>query len=107
MIVGLGCTKSTWTPDLLKSLAASREVVIFDNRGSGRSSDKEGLDKLSIESMASSTLDLIDALDIKQPDVLGWSMVRAVTPGHSVSDLSCRITYLPIQRLLSTLKWRH
>lgn len=77
MIVGMGCTKSTWTPDLLKTLAATREVLIFDNRGSGRSTDADPLSQLTVESLAASTLELLDVLDIKQPDILGWSMVRS------------------------------
>ncbi len=76
MIVGLGCTKSTWTPDLLHTLAEKREVVIFDNRGSGHSKDPNWSDQASLEGYASSTADLIHALGIHQPDLLGWSMVR-------------------------------
>lgn len=75
MIVGLACTKSTWTPDLLKTLAATREVLIFDNKGSGRSVDPDWPDDLSIRSYAESTMELIETLGIQQPDVLGWSMV--------------------------------
>ena len=76
MVVGLGCTKSTWTPDLLQTLAENREVIIFDNRGSGHSTDPEWPDHGSLEGYANSTVDLVHALDLEQPDILGWSMVR-------------------------------
>lgn len=74
MIAGIHCTLSTWTPDLLSSLAATREVVIFDNKGVGLSPDADWPGDVSIGSYAESTLALISALDIHQPDVLGWSM---------------------------------
>ena len=77
MIVGLGCTKSSWTPDLLRTLAESREVLIFDNKGSGHSYFDDKQAEVSIEDFASSTLDLLEALEIQQPDILGWSMVRS------------------------------
>ncbi len=33
MVVGLRSTASNWNPDLLQTLAAERQVIIFDNRG--------------------------------------------------------------------------
>lgn len=80
LIVGVGCTKSTWTPDLLHTIAESREVVIFDNRGSGQSHDKDWPDSINIDSLATSTRDFWLALGIKQPDVLGWSLVGHYPP---------------------------
>lgn len=86
MVVGMGCTKSTWPPDLLRTLAETREVVIFDNRGSGRSTDPDWSEHGSMEGYANSTIDLVHALDLEQPDILGWSMV-------SVSDRSEKQVY--------------
>jgi len=82
MIAGVRCTLSTWTPDLLKSLAATREVVIFDNKGVGLSPDADWPGDVSIEGYAGSTLALISALDLHQPDVLGWSLVSPSLPPH-------------------------
>lgn len=33
MVAGRGATASNWDPDLLQTLAAERQVTIFDNRG--------------------------------------------------------------------------
>jgi len=74
MIAGVRCTLSTWTPDLLKNLAATREVVVFDNKGVGFSYDAEWPGDVSIQSYAESTVALISALELEEPDVLGWSM---------------------------------
>ena len=35
MVLGLRSTASNWNPDLLQTLAAKRQVIIFDNRGNG------------------------------------------------------------------------
>jgi len=87
MIAGVRCTLSTWTPDLLKNLAATREVVVFDNKGVGFSYDAEWPGDVSIQSYAESTVALISALELEEPDVLGWSMVHPPTPSGSPRPL--------------------
>ena len=87
MVVGLGCTKSTWSPDLLHTLAQTRQIVIFDNRGSGHSEDPEWPDHATLEGYANSTVDLVRALDLEQPDILGWSMVSQAIH-HKTASLS-------------------
>ncbi|KAK9814864.1 hypothetical protein WJX73_000694 [Symbiochloris irregularis] len=72
LIAGQGATSSIWTPALLRSLAQHREVIIFDNKGIGLST-YDG-DDYTIQSFAESTRDLVEALDLQQPDVLGWSL---------------------------------
>ena len=84
MVVGLGCTKSTWSPDLLHTLAENREVVVFDNRGSGHSKDPEWSEHASLEGYANSVVDLVHALELEQPDILGWSMVRFPCQQHQL-----------------------
>ena len=104
MVVGMGCTKSTWPPDLLHTLAETREIVIFDNRGSGRSKDSNWSDNGSLEGYANSTIDLVHALDLEQPDVLGWSMVRIsdrskqMRPSQQMSHLAkSAMLLLPVE----------
>ena len=64
-------TMDHWDPGLLDILAAKRRVIVFDNAGvgfsSGRSAD-------SISGMAASAVAVIEALDLQQIDLLGWSM---------------------------------
>ncbi|KAK9803318.1 hypothetical protein WJX73_001019 [Symbiochloris irregularis] len=76
MITGSGATYSDWTPDLLSGLAQNREVIIFDNRGIGRSTDSyippNGL--YTLGDYASSTVDFIAEIGLEQPDALGWSL---------------------------------
>lgn len=73
LIGGLGSTTSSWTLPLLHRLSRRHELIVFDNRGIGFSTDADRA-PLTIQSMASSTVGLLDALALERPDVLGWSM---------------------------------
>ena len=72
MIMGLGGTMDAWLPQLVDRIGRGRRIVVFDNRGTGRSS--AGSKPITVRTMAGDTHGLIRALRLKQPDVLGWSM---------------------------------
>ena len=57
----------------LQALAAGREVVVFDNARAGLSNDS-ATGPLSVEGMAASTMQLLRALQLGRPDVLGFSL---------------------------------
>jgi pimeloyl-ACP methyl ester carboxylesterase len=73
MINGLKSTLSTWDPALLALLEKKYQLILFDNRGIGFSTDTTE-DHTTIAQMADDTAGLIKALDLKQVSVLGWSM---------------------------------
>lgn len=73
MINGFISTMSLWDPLLLEELSKRHQLIIFDNRGVGLSTDTKE-NKTSIPQMADDTAGLIKALGLKQPDILGWSM---------------------------------
>ncbi len=60
-----------WDPALLDVLASERNVIVFDNRGTGRSS---GTAPTTIDGLAQGLLEFIDALGLTEVDLLGWSM---------------------------------
>src|SRR5260221_4114674 len=60
-----------WDPALLDVLASERDVIVFDNRGTGRSS---GTGPTTIDGLAQGLLEFIDPLGLTQVDLLGWSM---------------------------------
>lgn len=64
-------TLDHWDPALLEVLSSERDVIMFDNRGTGRSS---GTAPTTIEGLAQGLLDFVDALDLSQVDLIGWSM---------------------------------
>lgn len=73
MINGFISTMSYWDPLLIEELAKTRQLIIFDNRGVGYSTDTKE-NKTTIPQMADDAAGLIKALGLKQPDILGWSM---------------------------------
>jgi pimeloyl-ACP methyl ester carboxylesterase len=60
-----------WDPALLEVLSSERDVIVFDNAGTGRSS---GTAPTTIDSLAQGLLEFVDALGLTQVDLLGWSM---------------------------------
>jgi len=72
MIMGLGGHSLDWGPVLPGLLAEGYQVILFDNRGSGRSDQPPG--KLPISLMAKDAAGLMDALGIQSAHVLGGSM---------------------------------
>jgi pimeloyl-ACP methyl ester carboxylesterase len=72
LIMGLTATMDWWEPSFLDSLARNHTVLVFDNRGAGRSVCDEG--EFSIEQFAGDTAGLMDALAIDHASILGYSM---------------------------------
>lgn len=71
LIAGFTCDHSFWTT-LLPLLSRHFKVLIFDNPGTGHSTDFSN--HYSLEDLASLTIELCDALDLKNPHVFGHSM---------------------------------
>lgn len=67
-----------WDPKLLDALAAEREVIVFDNRGTAASS---GAAPTTIDGLADGGIAFIRALGMQQVDVLGWSLGGIVAQG--------------------------
>lgn len=72
LIMGFSGPMDMWQPYFLTALSSRYNVIIFDSRGIGASgvTDK----KFSIELFADDAAGLLDALEIKKADILGWSM---------------------------------
>ena len=60
-----------WDPALIDALASNRRVVTFDNRGVARSS---GTTPSTITEIAHDAIAFIDALELSEVDVLGFSI---------------------------------
>jgi pimeloyl-ACP methyl ester carboxylesterase len=71
LITGLGYGLWFWQK-LVAELSDHYQVITFDNRGAGKSSQPEGLYTVSM--MAADTAGLLDALELKQIPVLGHSL---------------------------------
>lgn len=73
MINGYLSTMSLWDPALLERLEKNRQLILFDNRGVGLSSDTE-MDNTTIPQMADDAAGLIRKLGYDKVDILAWSM---------------------------------
>jgi len=72
MIHGLGCSIADWSPELIRLLSTQHVVVIFDNRGVGRS-DKPNI-PFTMSDFASDARGVLDHLQIDRTHVFGCSM---------------------------------
>ncbi len=72
LIMGYSGTMDLWAPDILRELASQYKVIIFDNRGMGKTTASDT--NFTIELFADDTRGLLDALGIKRAHVLGWSL---------------------------------
>lgn len=71
LIRGLGSNADHWYPQV-PDFAAHYRVIVFDNRGIGRSGDPG--EDVTIQNMAADTIGLMDALHIERAHILGVSM---------------------------------
>src|ERR671928_1002580 len=72
LINGYTHSMDNWDPTLLERLASNHTVIIFNNRGIGNTTSGEN--RFSIAQFANDTAGLLDVLEIKQADILGYSM---------------------------------
>lgn len=73
MINGFSSTMSLWDPVMIERLAERNQLILFDNRGVGLSTDSEE-DRTTIPQMADDVAGLLKALGIPKANVLGYSM---------------------------------
>jgi pimeloyl-ACP methyl ester carboxylesterase len=85
LITGAGASIDNWPPNFVDALAAHHKVVVFDNAGVGRTSAVSVPASLSVPAMASQTSDLISALRLRRPAVLGWSMGSMIAQDLAVT----------------------
>jgi len=93
LVMGSSGTMDMWSPEFVSDLAQGREVVVFDNRGMGETSDPGGAYEFS--QLADDTAGLVTALGNDSMDVLGWSM-----GGDVAIDLTVRYPEL-VSKLVS------
>lgn len=72
MITGYSTTMDTWDPRFLQALASKLQVIVFDNRGMGKTT--AGTAGFTMDQFADDTAGLIHALGFGKAHVLGWSI---------------------------------
>jgi len=81
LVTGYSGTMEGWDRRFVDALARDHRVITFDNAGIGKT---DAVRPLTIDAMANQTSALIDALDLKRPDVLGWSMGSMIAQALAV-----------------------
>src|SRR6476620_12425566 len=72
LLPGFSATMDVWDPVMLGKLSSNHTIIVFDNRGIGKTT--VGNKTWSIEQFANDTAGLIDALGITKPiDIIGLS----------------------------------
>lgn len=71
LVAGLASDSQSWAP-VVPTLAAERQVLIFDNRGCGRSTPQDAPNSIGL--MADDCLALADHLGLERFDLVGHSM---------------------------------
>ncbi len=90
LIAGYGCDHTIWLP-LLEKLSKHFKVLIFDNRGSGQTTDDDR--NFTLFDLAEDCIKLMQSLNFNHSHVLGHSMggdiaqLIAIHQGHFINKL--------------------
>ncbi|HPX22479.1 MAG TPA: alpha/beta hydrolase [Mesotoga sp.] len=72
MIAGYGSPLESWDPYVVSALSKEFTVIVFDNRGIGRSTTSD--EAPSIELFAKDAADLVRTIGFEKVSLVGWSM---------------------------------
>lgn len=83
LINGFSESMDSWDPEMTDALAEKYRVLLFDNRGAGRTETPEEGD-FSCEMFADDTAALMESLGIKNANVFGFSMGGVIAQALSL-----------------------
>ncbi|MGF6721521.1 pimeloyl-ACP methyl ester carboxylesterase [Paraburkholderia sp. GAS41] len=84
LVTGYRAPLSEWDAAFLAELAKHHDVIVFDNRGIGRSMPDAS--SFTIGDMASDTAALIDTLKVQHATVVGWSMGGSIVQQLAIDE---------------------
>ncbi len=84
LTMGLGGSMHDWDPVFLAALSRSRQVIMYDNRGSGASLPGSG--EITIPAMATDLSCLIRSLGLTAVSLFGYSMGTAVSVEYAARE---------------------
>jgi pimeloyl-ACP methyl ester carboxylesterase len=77
MIMGLGGTMDNWPPKIIEALSKKYQLILLDNRGMGYTKTNETT--FTYKLFADDVIGLLNALQVKKTNILGYSMGSAIT----------------------------
>jgi pimeloyl-ACP methyl ester carboxylesterase len=72
MCIGYGANMDLWSPGVIDVLKEKFRVIVFDYRGMGYSTNTDSA--FTINTLAEDLNELMNVLEVKSANVLGWSM---------------------------------
>jgi pimeloyl-ACP methyl ester carboxylesterase len=72
LVSGASADMNAWDPSTIRDLSSNHTVIVFDNRGVGNTTI--GSKPYTMEQLANDTAGLLDALEIQNANVLGYSL---------------------------------
>ncbi len=84
LVTGFRATMAEWNALFLDTLARHHTLILFDNRGIGRS--LPNAKSFTVADMAHDTAALIATLKLSHPTLLGWSMGGAIVQRLATDD---------------------
>lgn len=100
LIAGYGGNGRSWMP-IVDALSQHFQVLIFDNRGVGQTTDDSAI--LTVEIMAQDVMALAEALNLEKPHIVGRSMGGTIVQ-YIAANYPDKIGKIGI--LVSSAKWR-
>lgn len=85
LLTGYATTSNFWNKQFISCLANSHKVYLFDYQGIN-TNNKSDISKLSIKSMARDVNKFTKMLNLKNPQLLGWSMGGSIALEASFQD---------------------
>ncbi|MCW4012819.1 MAG: alpha/beta hydrolase [Candidatus Bathyarchaeota archaeon] len=83
LINGWGGNLDSWSSEMIDLLAEHHEVIMMDNRGTGRSSKPD--EPYTIDMMAADAAGLLEAIGIAHAHVMGFSMGGIITQAFGLN----------------------
>jgi pimeloyl-ACP methyl ester carboxylesterase len=83
LINGWGGNLDSWSTEMVDMLAKHHEVIMMDNRGTGRSSKPD--EPYTVDMMAADSAELLENIGIKHAHVLGFSMGGIITQAFGIN----------------------
>ncbi|MDK2951906.1 MAG: hypothetical protein PWQ77_1571 [Kosmotogales bacterium] len=93
LICGLGMEMSQWDQTFIDILSATNQLILFDNRGMGYTSDNDA--DYTFEQLVEDIKGLIEILEVNKPNVFGYSMGSVVA----------QITVLEYPQMVNKVVW--
>jgi pimeloyl-ACP methyl ester carboxylesterase len=97
LINGFSVSMNNWNATLINNLSKNHNVIMFDNRGIGNTTN--GTKPFTIHQFAQDTIGLMSALNISKTDIMGFSMGSYIAQDIALTNpekINKLVLYAPV-----------